>query len=105
MKVKALSPKEIISVAKNQIPEVVIQAVNNLLKRGVRSSSKSITIMQDDILKEIKALGCEFTRHQIFDNGWLDFEPIFEKVGWKIEYDKPGYNEFYEASFTFHMKA
>jgi len=40
----------------------------------------------------------------IFDNHWLDVEPIFEDCGWKVEYDKPGFNENYPATFKFTPK-
>lgn len=43
-------------------------------------------------------------RQEIFDNCWLDVEDIFEEVGWKVVYDKPGYNESYPANFEFTKK-
>lgn len=43
-------------------------------------------------------------RQEIFDNGWLDIETVYEDSGWSVEYDKPGYNESYEASWTFKPK-
>ncbi len=43
-------------------------------------------------------------RKQLFEKGWLDVEPIFKKAGWDVEYDKPGYNESYPATFKFSRK-
>ena len=40
----------------------------------------------------------------IFTNNWLDIEPLYEDIGWKVTYDKPGFNETYEATFTFDKK-
>jgi hypothetical protein len=40
-------------------------------------------------------------RNEIFKKGWLDVEEIYGKAGWKVEYDKPGYNEDYAAHFIF----
>jgi hypothetical protein len=34
----------------------------------------------------------------------MDFEPFYEKAGWKVVYDKPGYCESYAANFTFTRK-
>ena len=40
-------------------------------------------------------------RKEIYDKNWLDVEDVYESAGWKVEYDKPGYNENYEPTFTF----
>ena len=31
-------------------------------------------------------------------------EPLYREKGWNVEYDKPGYNEFYKARFIFKKK-
>lgn len=43
-------------------------------------------------------------RNTVFKNKWLDVESLFENEGWKVNYDKPGYCESYEASFKFTRK-
>lgn len=94
-----MSPKEIMGSLDTIIPEVVIQAVNNLLKKGYRGDS--VTLRQSDIVAEIIRLDNNITSHQAFDSKWLDFEALFERAGWKVVYDKPGYNETYPATFEF----
>jgi len=37
-------------------------------------------------------------------NNWLDVGKIYENAGWKVEYDRPGFNESYEATFSFTAK-
>lgn len=32
---------------------------------------------------------------------WLNFEGAYRRAGWKVEFDKPGYNESYPATFKF----
>ncbi|MDG1949717.1 MAG: hypothetical protein P8J32_02740 [bacterium] len=44
------------------------------------------------------------TRRKVFDEKRLDIEPAFEKDGWKVVYDKPGYNESGNAYFVFSKK-
>lgn len=44
------------------------------------------------------------SRQEIFDNRLLDVEDVFRSQGWKVEYDKPGYNESYPATFTFRSE-
>jgi hypothetical protein len=72
---KALSPKEVAKQAATEIPEVVIEAVNNLLKKKFRKGS--VTLLQDDIAKEITRLNSEMTPTKVYANGWMDFEPVF----------------------------
>jgi len=40
-------------------------------------------------------------RAEIFDKGWLNVEEVYRAAGWAVEYDKPGFNESYSATFTF----
>jgi hypothetical protein len=43
----------------------------------------------------------EVTRDDVYDKGWLNIEPVYAEFGWVVEYDKPGYNESYDATFEF----
>ena len=101
--VKPLSPEEVLEKKGNDIPDVVITAVNNLLAKNL-SGKKYATLLQKDIIKEIQRLDIGISKSDIYDNHWLDFESLFDKAGWKVSYDKPGYNETYEASFDFTAK-
>jgi hypothetical protein len=102
-KVKPLSPDEAADKAQSEMPDFVIEAVNNLLQKELHQGYA--TLRQEDVMKEIMRLAPEGTKRQdVFDNKWLDFEPIFEKAGWSVEYDKPGYNESYEPTFDFKDK-
>lgn len=100
--VKPISPNEIIDNLENIIPSVVIQAVNNLLTKEYKGNRA--VILQDEIISEIIRLDNSFTSRQIFDNKMLDFEELYRKNGWSVEYDKPGYNENYKAKFIFKKK-
>ena len=40
-------------------------------------------------------------RNEIFNKGWLNIEEVYRSAGWKVNYDKPAYNESYDAYFTF----
>ena len=114
--VKPLRPKEVSSNKESGIPDEVIAAVNNLL---TKEFDGTVAILrQNDIIVEIIRLmpssgfGEDFIasgtnekkRACIFENGWLNFENLFMKFGWEVEYDKPGYCEHYEASFKFTPK-
>jgi hypothetical protein len=100
--VKPITPSEIIENLKEIIPPVVIQAVNNLLAKNYRGDWT--VIFQDDIISEIIRLDGSYTRNQIFDEKMLDFEELYRKNGWSVEYDKPAYSEDYAPKFTFQKK-
>lgn len=82
------------------IPSAVYEAINQLiLKNFYRDSA---TVYQKDIVRILKEQG--IASSTLFDNHWLDVEPYYEEAGWEVEYDKPGYNESYDAYFVFRKK-
>lgn len=100
--VKPISPKEIMGDLEEIIPPAIIQAVNNLLKKKYRGST--VSIKQEEIVKEAIRIDSSLTSAKIYDNKWMDFEPIFRKSGWIVSYDKPGWDENYDAFFQFKPK-
>ena len=97
--IKPISPNDIMDNLSDIIPNVVIEAVNNLLKKEYRGDG--VSIKQDKIINEIIRLDNSLTRDFIFKYKYMDFESLYRKNGWDVEYDKPGYNENYDAYFTF----
>jgi hypothetical protein len=97
--IKPLTPEEVYSQKVDAIPAEMIQAVNNCLKKHYNGGRCGIK--QDEIMDVFLKLRPEVDRHTVYDNKWMDFEPIFEQVGWKVEYDKPSYNESGVAVFYF----
>ena len=100
--VKPISPSEIIENLDKIIPPVVIQAVNNLLTDKFRGHE--VMLCQNDIISEIQRLDNNISRDEIFKKHLLDFEGLYEKNGWSVKYDKPGFNENYIANFIFKQK-
>lgn len=82
------------------LPEGVIQAFNEMIAENL--SGRSSTFAQNKVVARIKT-HMNVGPDNPFDIHWLDVEPLFRSVGWKVEYDKPGFNETYEARFTFRM--
>ena len=98
-RIKPISPKEVEQTIGKNIPDTVIVAVNNLLRKTYKNGCAHFT--QIELIKEIRSLDCKLTSAILFKNDWLDIEPVFEREGWIVDYDNPGFNETYEASFTF----
>jgi hypothetical protein len=99
-KVKPINPNEIASKKVEEIPDEVIATFNKLI--AMKFSQGSALIKQEDIMISLQEQG--FKREEIFHNGWLNIEEIYEDAGWEVHYDKPAYNESYPASFTFSKR-
>ncbi len=96
--IACITPKEVKEKRLESIPDQVIEAFNELIVKNWTGYS-SIVSQKDAI-----ALICskmDVSRDVVYNQHWLDVEPLFEKAGWKVKYDKPAYNESYEATFEF----
>lgn len=98
--VKPIRPEEVSGKHQSTIPPLVVQTINDMIVKNGRGGS--IVLFQDDIVAQLVQKG--LNREDIFENGWLDIEGLYRSHGWKVEYDKPSYNESYRASFTFSKK-
>lgn len=97
MSVQPIKPEEVTGIKEKTIPDAVFEIFNELI---VQHFGNGYSIIRQ---KEVVGLLVErgFNREEIFTKGWLDIEPIYRKAGWKVVFDKPGYNEDYEATFKF----
>lgn len=92
---KPLSPSEAFDLKQKVIPDKVIDIINEMI---LENFNGGVAILQQaELSRRIKAGLGDF--HQ----RWLDFEDVYRKQGWKVTYDKPGYNETYPAVFRFTL--
>lgn len=107
---KPINPNEIGPLKRQTFPDFVFDAFNELIAADY--SNGSARVDQNKVIQLIlekwnvpyKDEDAPNYRQQIFDNGWLNVEEAYEAEGWKVEYDKPGYNESYGAYFKFKKK-
>lgn len=99
MTVRPISPDNVQALKNQDIPPVVIAAANELIVAKWTGSSATVKIK--DL---VAALASEISSELLFANHWLDIEPLFRDAGWQVEFDKPGYNESYDAYFIFTKK-
>lgn len=98
-KVKPLKPEEVFDRKLEDIPDAVLEAFNELIARGSGGHQNYSVVRQTEVVELIVSKGID--RKEIFEKGWLDIEEIYRRYGWSVMYDKPGYNETYEPTFTF----
>lgn len=83
------------------IPQTVFEIFNVLITTAWDGTQA--IVRQDDAADRIsKDLG--IPRADVFKFHYLDVEEAYRKVGWAVEYDKPGFNETYPATYTFRRK-
>jgi hypothetical protein len=102
--VKPIAPDEIIPAREEQIPDGVIEAFNELIAKNYQSGSSIVKQPAVVNLIMVKMGLTDGDRSKVYDEYWLNIEEIYRKAGWTVEYDKPGYNENYDAFFTFTRK-
>ncbi len=100
--IKPVSPKEIIDNLEHIIPQAVLRAVNELLKEKFRGSS--VAIKQKEIIRLAQNYDNSLVG-KFFENHYLDFEKVYQKVGWKVSYHKPDRDESFQEYFEFSPKS
>ena len=100
-KIRPIKPSEVTQC----IPNWIIKGANECIKAHYQELNKESYFTQDTLIEYCLkyAPNEEIDRKTIFDNHWLDIEPIYRKEGWIVEYDKPAYCENYAANFTFKI--
>lgn len=98
-----ITPDEVVAhKAAVVIPEKVFDAFNELIAQ--HWNGRDATFKKNDVVDLILAKYAEsesVTMNSIYGNNWLDVEPIYREAGWDVVYDRPGYNESYDAKYIF----
>lgn len=97
--IKPIKPSEV--VAAKAIPDFVVDVFNKLIARDFDGNESKIR--QREV---ITLLSSDYgvSREQVFQKGFLNIESLFTAAGWEVDYDRPGYNEDYDAFFIFTKK-
>lgn len=95
---RPIRPEEVQGVKSGHIPAQIIRIFNELIVKHWNGSQARFT--QEDAL-ELILLKTPYARSKVFEESWLDIEPLFRKEGWKVEFDKPGYCEDYTGFWVF----
>jgi hypothetical protein len=92
-----MRPDEMVAAKKLVIPDAIWDAFNaEIAQRFVGGLA---IVPQRAVVDRLVAAGAN--EREIFDNGWLNVEDGYRAHGWRVEYDKPGWNESYEAHYKF----
>lgn len=98
--VAPIRASEIKKIRETSIPSDIFEVFNQHITENF--TGFSAVVYQDAIVKALEVRG--LSRSDIYKYHWLDIEDSYRKAGWIVTYDKPGYNESYEAFFVFKKK-
>lgn len=96
-KVKPISPSQV----KKEIPEGVIEAFNELIQKYYHDGRAQFKL-DEAVTLVCKKMKCK--RDVPCGEHWMDVESLYEHAGWVVEFDNPGFNEIYPATYTFRRK-
>lgn len=107
-KVKPITPDEVFQ----EIPDWVIEGANNCIRKHWVELNQESRFLQEELIEEIwkifnKKIGTadyKAWKDKLFENHYLDIEPIYRKAGWNVVYDSPAYCENYKPNFTFRKE-
>jgi hypothetical protein len=97
MTVKPIRPDEITEKKEQSFPDAVLESFNEIIVQNYYQGQASFKL--GDVVKIMLSKGLR--RKDIFDKHYLDVESVYRAQGWKVEFDSPGYNETYPATYTF----
>ena len=100
MSVKPITPADAAGQKQKSFPDAVFVAFNEIIATSFVDGCADFTVAEVVKLMVSKGL----SEKDISDRHWLDVEAVYEKAGWHVVYDRPGFNESYEANFAFTVK-
>ncbi len=107
-----ITPEEAVASKIESLPDFVIQAFDETIVKNLAGNRSHFKLKEvAERMRELHAKGDYrlLMTDQSFEaraqkEHWYDVEKIYEDAGWKVVYDGPGFNESYDATFTFTKK-
>lgn len=97
IKGKPISPGDVATAKTQYIPPEVFDVINELI--AVNYTAGSATVYLKNIREKYLERYCTNVLAE-----QLNIEEAYEAMGWKVTFDKPGWNEDYDAFFRFSPK-
>ena len=89
---KPISPKDFQKSYGSNIPDGVIEVVNEIIKsKATYEGATQLYIKKSEVVNALVAKG--FDKSTIYKEHMLDFEPNFRKEGWEVIWNKGAYYE------------
>lgn len=105
---QAIRPDQALAAKTSNIPAYVIEAANDLLVSKISLSGEAtftVPELADLAIEKARAQGEPISHDKLFENKWLDIEPVFREAGWKVKFIKTPYYDSNPDSFVFSKHA
>lgn len=97
---KPITPDEVAGAKAALFPAAVFDAFNAEI--AAEYADGRATVKQKAVVARMLAAG--LAEVEIDRKGYLNVEDVYRAAGWTVVYDKPGFNETYDATFEFKAK-
>lgn len=94
-----ITPDDVAGAKLTALPDLVIIVFNKLIAEAW--DGHRAEVYQEDAVAAILDAGVVATREEVFERHLLNVEPVYQAAGWSVVFDKPGWNESYQAYFAF----
>jgi hypothetical protein len=91
-----ITPQQVAAKKERYIPKAVFDVFDALIVENF-CAGKAV-VKQKDVVERVKKTLPDFK------SAWLNVEEAYEAIGWQVYYDKPAYNETYDATFVFQSR-
>jgi hypothetical protein len=108
----AIKPNEVMATVASSIPEFVIEVFNDLIKKHFNGYSARFDLEEAKlaVIEAIKKnnpehahLGDREHRSFLMERRYMDVEPVFEKAGWKVEFNKQCIGDNFASHYVFML--
>ena len=101
VKGRPMKPSEVVPLKATMLPPEVCDVINEMIAK--HWDGDSAMVFQTDLANAmVAALG--IPKAEVYARKYLDFEPVYREAGWIVSYDRPGYCETYDPSWTFKRR-
>lgn len=94
-----VSPDEVEEAPLAAIPSEVFDVVNDLIRENMKNGRAYFR--QGELVDRLVAKNAVLYEDEAIDKGWLDFEPHYEALGWKVEYQGGHWTDNCPRAFVF----
>ena len=103
MAVEPIRPDQVVQKKQDSLPDEVIEAFNELIGQNWNGSFSSVTVESaiQRIITKMTVNDKPLNRSDVFRLGDLEVEDVYRAKGWKVVFDKDGWDESYESRYEF----
>lgn len=97
---KAISPNDIVRDPDQNIPDLVYEAINALIRENYDPETGTACVLQKDIVERVRKAD-KTTVLLMRINKWFKVEDSYREAGWVVYHDEPSRFECFSPCYVF----